>query len=327
MNLAWFDKHKNHLMLALVVVLFLILAFAPSYARTYTVILLSSIIMYVILSLSWSMFSGPTGYTSLATAAFFGVGIYNAALLGDYLPIGLLVLTGGLASFLLAYGVGTITLRLRGVYFAIFTFGLVELIKHVVSWIEVNVIGTRGQFVTRVDNVTVFYVLLGTLAILLITMFLIKRSKYGLALSSIGSSEDAAVHIGINVVRVKVMTFAISALFAGVAGTAMATRWGFIDPYIAFDAFYSFLPTLMAIFGGMGSLLGPILGASIFTYLQEILVTRFPYYYMLIFGTIMVITIIYLPNGIVGLFQKLFAYLIKKLRSGSPGGENADTKS
>jgi branched-chain amino acid transport system permease protein len=105
---------------------------------------------------------------------------------------------------------------------------------------------------------------------------------------------------------VKVITFAISAFFMGAAGSIMATKWTYIDPYIAFNALYSFMPVLMAIFGGMGQLYGPVIGAAIFTYLEEFLITRFPYYYMLIFGIILVIAIAYLPDGLAGLIQKLW---------------------
>jgi branched-chain amino acid transport system permease protein len=141
------------------------------------------------------------------------------------------------------------------------------------------------------------------LVILLLTAYLIKRSRFGMALQSIGENEEAAAHIGINVTNLKVFTFAISAIFMGAAGAIMATRWTYIDPYIAFKPLFSFMPVLMAIFGGMGAFYGPILGATVFAYLEEILITRFPYYYMLLFGIILVIVILYLPGGLVGLIQ------------------------
>ena len=84
----------------------------------------------------------------------------------------------------------------------------------------------------------------------------------------------------------------------------MATRWTYVDPYIAFNFLYSFLPVLMAIFGGMGQLYGPVLGAVIFSYLEEVLITEFPYYYMLILGFILLVVILYLPNGLLGLIEK-----------------------
>jgi branched-chain amino acid transport system permease protein len=211
---------------------------------------------------------------------------------------------GGLSSFCLALLVGALTLRLRGIYFVMFTFGLVELLLHFILWWEVNITGTTGRVVPTMDNTTVYHLMLMILAILVITSYLIRRSKFGLALQSIGEDEEAAAHTGVNVTRLKIVTFAISAFFIGAAGAIMATRWTYIDPRIAFNPLISFMPVLMAIFGGMGQLYGPIIGATIFTYLEEFLITRFPYYYMLIFGIIMVVAILYLPNGLVGLIQE-----------------------
>jgi len=289
----------------LLLIILVLLATLSLYASTYTVILLTSILMYIVLTLSWVIFSAPTGYISLAPAAFFGVGIYTSAILGKELPLPVVILIGGLASFCLALLVGALTLRLRGIYFAIFTFGLVELIKHLLLWYEIKFTGTRGRFVIVVDNTTIYYVMLTIFVVLLLTAYLIRRSKFGLALQSIGENEEAAAHIGVNVNALKTIIFAVSAIFIGAAGAIMATRWTYIDPYIAFDFRYSFMSVLMAIFGGMGQFYGPILGAAIFAYLEEILLTKFPYYYMLIFGTILVVTILYLPDGLVGLVQKL----------------------
>jgi branched-chain amino acid transport system permease protein len=218
------------------------------------------------------------------------------------LPV--VVVVGGLASSCLALVVGALTLRLRGIYFAIFTFGLVEFMKHLLLWYEINFTGTRGRFVVLVGNNTIYYVMLAILVVLLLTTYLIRRSRYGLALQSIGENEEAAAHTGVNVTLVKIITFAISASFMGAAGAIIATRWTYVDPYIAFKSLNSFMPVLMAIFGGMGQLYGPILGATVFAYLEEVLITKFPYYYMLLFGAILLIVILYLPDGLVGLIQK-----------------------
>ncbi|HJX40002.1 MAG TPA: branched-chain amino acid ABC transporter permease [Anaerolineales bacterium] len=276
----------------------------PLYASIYAEILLGTIFMHVIMTTSWTIFSGPTGYISLASAAFFGVGIYVSAVLGKVLPLPLVILVGAAAAFALALVIGALTLRLRGIYFCIFTFGLVELIKHVLLWWEINMMGTRGRFVVVVDQKTVYYAMLAVLVILLASALLIRRSRFGLALQSIGQQEEAAAHIGINVTWIKTLAFAISACFMGAAGSIMATRWTYIDPGIAFNPLFSFMPVLMAIFGGMGRIYGPLIGAAVFAYLEEILITRFPYHYMLMFGAIMVLVIVFLPTGLVGLMQK-----------------------
>ena len=302
---------------ALLVIIFLLLVALPYGRPGYTVILAYTILMYIILTVSWVIFSAPTGYISLAPASFFGVGIYTSAVLGKMLPLPVVVCIGGLASSCLALLVGALTLRLRGIYFAIFTLGLVELMKQSILWYELKFTGTRGRFLIPVDNNTIYYVMLAILVALLLTSYFIRRSKYGLALQSIGQDEDAAAHIGINVTLLKVITFAISAVFMGAAGAIWAIRLTYIDPYIAFDSANSFMPVLMAIFGGLGQSYGPILGAIVFSYLREVLITRFPYYYMLLIGVILVISVLYLPNGLVGLIQRW----LKR----NPGGQHANT--
>jgi branched-chain amino acid transport system permease protein len=263
----------------LLLLLLLLLAALPRIRPGYTVVLVYTILMYIVLTMSWVLFSGPTGYLSLAPAAFFGVGIYTSAVLGMKLPLPVVICIGGLASSCVAFLVGALTLRLKGIYFAIFTFGLVELIKHFVLWYELKFNNTRGRFLIPVDNNTIYYVMLAILVALLLTTFLIRRSKYGLALQS-------------------------SAVFIGAAGAIWAIRLTYIDPLIAFDINNSFMPVLMAIFGGMGQLYGPVLGAIVFSYLREILITKFPYYYMLLIGVILLVAILYLPNGLAGLMEK-----------------------
>ncbi|MFC2069683.1 branched-chain amino acid ABC transporter permease [Chloroflexota bacterium] len=291
-------------LLGLLAVILVLFATLPVYYTGYTIVLLSSIFMYIVMAVSWAIFSGPTGYISLATAAFFGVGIYTAAILGNTLPLLVVIVIGGLTSFCVALLVGALTLRLKGIYFAIFTFGLVLLIKHLLLWYEITYTHTRGRFVVYADNTTVYFIMLVILVMTMLTAYFVRRSRWGLALQSIGENEEAATHIGINVTMVKVINFAISAIFVGAAGAIMATRWTYIDPGIAFNPLFSFMPVLMAIFGGMGHLYGPVIGAVVFTYLEEFLITEFPELYMLIFGIILVVAILYMPSGIIGLIQK-----------------------
>ena len=297
---------KRPLQLGLLAVILIALATLPIHNSGYTIVLLGSIFMYIVLTVSWVIFSGSTGYMSLASAAFFGVGIYTAALLGDKLPIAIVICIGALLSFCVAFLVGALTLRLRGIYFAIFTFGLVELIRHLLLWWEINMEDRRGRLVVHVENDTIFWVMLAILVATLLTAYLIRRSRWGLALQSIGENEEAAAHMGINVTMVKIITFAVSALFVGASGAIIATRWTYVDPGIAFNPLFSFMPVLMAIFGGMGRLLGPVIGAIAFAYLEEFLITEFSELYMLIFGIILIVAITYMPDGLVGLIQKLW---------------------
>jgi branched-chain amino acid transport system permease protein len=299
------DKTKKYSLFAGFIVILLLLISLPSYASSYRVIFVTNILMYVILTLSWVIFSGPTGYISLATAAFFGIGVYTSAILSNALFLPLVIFIGGLASFCLAFVVGSLTLRLRGMYFTMFTFALVQLISNLAHWYEVNVTGTVGRLVLSLESTTVYYSMLVVFCLVLLASYYIKHSRFGLALQGIGESEEAAAHSGINVTLVKVTTFAISAFFMGAVGAVMTMRWTYVDPPTAFDIRLSFMPLLMAIFGGMGNLFSPIIGSSIFAYLEEILTTKFPYYYMLLFGGAMLLVIVFMPHGIEGVFQKL----------------------
>ena len=305
-------KTKKAFATTFVLLILILLVAAPLFAPIYTTILLTSIFMYMIISVSWTLFSGPTGYISLASAAFFGVGIYTSAVLGMVLPYPLVIVLGGLISSCLAFLVGMLTLRLKGIYFVMFTFGLVELLLNFILWWEFTITGTTGRVVPPMSNTTVFYVMLLILVTLVLTVIFIRRSRYWLALQSIGENEEATAHIGVNVTALKVIIYAVSALFMGAAGALIATRWTYIDPKIAFNPLISFMPVLMAIFGGIRPLYGPIIGAAFFTYLEEFLITRFPYHYMLIFGIIMVVAILYMPNGLVGLVEQLWNRLWRK---------------
>jgi len=301
---------KRKFALSMIILSIVLLGIAPRFAPPYTIISLITILMYVILTLSWTIFSGPTNYISLATAALFGVGVYTSAVLNKSLPLIVIVIISGLLSFILALLIGSLTLRLKGVYFILFTFGVTALIRNVIQWWETHITLTVGRHVPSAGNETVYAYMVTIYALTLLFIFLLQNSSYGMALQGIGENEDAAEHIGIDVTRLKVLTFAFSAIFMGAAGAVMATRWRYIDPTIAFNPLLSFLPVLMAIFGGTWLLGGPILGAVIFTLLQEYLITEYPYLYMLLMGLILVIVILYLPGGLLTLIMRLYIRLV-----------------
>ena len=285
---------------------------APSIVSDSMAISLITVLMYAILTLSWTMFSGPTGYISLATAGLFGVGVYLSAILRGHLPIEVIVLIGGLAAFLVALAIGLLTLKLKGVYFILFTFGVAALIRSSVQWFETRISGTVGRHVAGATNETVYLLLLILFSVTLIAGFLLRHSGPGLALQGIGQNQEAAEHIGINVTRVKVVTFALSSALMGMTGAVMATRFRYIDPNVAFNPLISFLPVVMAILGGISKLYGPLLGSVILVALQEWLITEYPYVYLLLFGLTLVVVVVWLPGGLVELTQK--GYFRAKVR-------------
>jgi len=296
--------HKRFFPLLFSISILIILAIIPGYIPVYYVTLLVSIFKYIVLTVSWATFCGPTGYISLASAAFLGVGMYTTAILGETLPLPLVILFGGLVSFLLALLVGLASLRIRGIFFAMFTLGLSEGLRHFINWWEISRQGRQGRWVISAPHTTIFYTMLIILVMTLLSSYFIRRSKFGLALQSIGEEEEAANHIGINVNALKVITFAITSFWIGATGAIIVTQWLYVDAETAFSVIYSFEPTLMALFGGIGEIYGWILGSVVFTIITEVLLTEFPYYYMLIFGIIIISVFLFFPSGLVGLLQK-----------------------
>jgi branched-chain amino acid transport system permease protein len=256
------------------------------------------------------MFSGPTRYVSLATAAFFGIGAYVMASLASSLPLPLVLLIAGAAGFVVALVVGLSTLRLSGVYFVIFTFGLSELIRQLVTWFQINVSKTRVSYIfIKLGDNELYYYLVVLWAILLVTCALVQRSRLGFALRVIGQDETVAKHAGINTTLAKLSMFALSAVFMSVTGAIMAPRWTYIDPNIAFNPLVSFQVVIMALLGGVSRLYGPALGAVPLVLLSEYLAGRFPYHFSIALGICFIVIVYLLPSGLSGLLERLGVYL------------------
>lgn len=319
-----YTTHRKLLLVGLFVLLLVFVVTFPLYGGAYPVRVLTTVLMYAIMAVSWTMFSGATGYMSLAPAAFFGMGIYTMALLQEELPFGVVIVVGGLLSFALALLVGLVTLRLKGIYFTIFSFGLVVFIGNVVNYVEAKIFQTHGRYLILLDRTMLLYVMFGLAVVTVLAIYFIRRSRLGLAMQSIGGNEEAAEHMGVNTTMVKVLTFAISAIFMGAAGVVTAPSLIYVNPGIAFSLSYSFLPILGAVFGGMGQLYGPVIGAVVFGYLEKTLKAQFATYFMLGFGIIMVAVILFLPNGIVGLVPMLQDKL-RKLRKGGQAEQHVNT--
>lgn len=283
-------------------------------ANEYALSLMISVLMYGVLASAWALFSGPTRYISLATVAFFGLGAYTTAVLGESIP------WAGVLAVALALGVGIAlvvglaTLRLSGVYFVIFSFGLAELTKQLVTWYEVNITREIGRYVfVDITQQDIYWQLLTLLALAIGLRAWLDRSRAGLALRVIGEDETVAVHVGINTTVLKVLLFALSAGFMSVAGAVMAPRWTYIDPAIAFAPVISFQTLIMALLGGASALFGPLLGAVPLVLLFEFLSAQFPNHYPILLGLVFLLIVYLVPNGIAGLLAQL-----RKTRTGTP---------
>ena len=282
------------------------LAFMPTQLGAYGVGLLLGMTGYVVLASAWALFSGPTRYISLATVAFFGIGAYTVAVLSETLPYPLVLVVAGLIGLSLALIVGLATLRLAGVYFVIFTFGLAELVRQLVTWYEVNVTGTLGRYIfLPITAEHIYWQLLALAAVTLLIGWLIARSRIGLALKVIGDDETVAAHIGIDISRIKLALFAISATIITLAGAIQAPRWTYIEPAIVFNPTVSFLTVIMALLGGANRLWGPMLGAIPLFLLFEWLSANFPNHYSIILGLMFIAIVFVVPRGVVALGEDL----------------------
>lgn len=289
------------------------LAALPTQLGAYDVGLLLGMTGYVALASAWALFSGPTRYVSLATVAFFGIGAYTVAVLSEVLPYWAVLLVAAAIGLVVALIVGLATLRLAGVYFVIFTFGLAELIRQLVTWYEVNVTGTLGRYIfLPISPEQIYWQLLALAAITIGIGWLIGRSRLGLALKVIGDDETVAAHTGINIAGVKLALFATSATIITLVGAIQAPRWTYVEPSIVFNPTISFLTLIMALLGGANRLWGPALGAIPLFLLFEWLSANFPNHYSIILGLLFIAIVFVVPRGVLAGMEDL----IKRTRKG-----------
>jgi len=281
-----------------------VVAAVPRVLGSYHVALGISLLSYIALATAWMLFSGPTRYISLATVAFFGIGAYTVGAFGETLPWWLVLVLAAAIGTAVALVVGLSTLRLSGMHFVIFTFGLSELIRQLVTWYEVNVHRSVGRYVfVDVTQEAIYWQLLALAILVFAAGWLIGRSRLGLALRVIGEDETVARHCGIDTTRAKLTLFAISALFTTLVGAVMAPRWTYIDPAIAFNPMISFQVVIMALLGGAGRLFGPLLGVVPLVFLFEFLSAHFPNSYSILLGAAFILVVYVVPNGIAGLIE------------------------
>lgn len=265
--------------------------------------------VYIVLSLSLHLIVGITGQISLGHAAFYGIGAYTSALitLQCGAPFWLAALAAALLSGMVALAIGIPSLRLRGGYLAITTLGFNEIIRLVlINWDSLTrgpmglpgipaptMLGYRFE-----NNVSYYYLILILVFITFIVMSRILHSKIGRNLLAIREDDIAAEAMGISLLKYKVIAFVIGAIFAGAAGSFYAHFVSYIDPQsFSFDE--SVIILSMVVIGGMGSLAGAALGATLMVILPEAL--RFLVQYrMLIYGIMLVVMMLLRPQGLLG---------------------------
>jgi branched-chain amino acid transport system permease protein len=217
-----------------------------------------------------------------------------------YATFGVALVLGTLMALL----VGLVTLRISGMFFVIFGFGLSELMRELLVWWEINKTHTMGRYVFVPFNTTMIYEhLLGLAVLVFLVGWLLRRSRLGVALLVIGDDETMARQAGINVPVAKLVIFVISSVFMTAVGAVMAPRFGYLTPNFAFNPLISFQVVIMALLGGMQRLWGPVLGVVPLVLLSEFLQVRFPFWFSVFLGLVFMIIVYFLPRGITGLVE------------------------
>jgi len=300
-------NRSDYKAIAVSVLLLIVAICLPWVVGDFAVTLAVNMAMFTVLATSWALFSGPTHYISLATAAFFGLGTYTMGLGLDFLPFWLLVPLAGIFGAVMAGVIGLATLRLSGVYFVIFTLGLAEMTRQVITYLQ-NATGQKGILISIWFEESTFYWMLVALAALIFLVgWAIGRSRLGFALRIIGDDEEVARHSGINTALSKVLLFMIPGAVAAMTGAIIAPRYGYIEPLIAFTPMLSFQVVIMALLGGTGRLWGPLVGVIPFSILWELISASFPNQTTLLLGLSFLIIVYLLPQGFVGLLLKIRA--------------------
>jgi len=290
----------------LVLVCLAVLAAVPLFGSGYIVYIANLLLVFVVLCLGLHIVIGETGQFALAHAAFYGIGIYTAALVGNVysLPFPLPIVAGGLVAGVIGVVLGAAALRMRDIYLALATFAFGEAMQWVfLNWTAV----TGGPNGLSISPATFFgfaivndkdaYPFVAVLAVLMVAATLvISRSRLGRSFRAVRDSEIAAMAMGVPVRRTKVTAFALSAVLAGVAGGMFATFSTFIHPdSLGFQT--TILVLTMIVVGGLGSIFGAVSGAIFFGLVSELL-RQAPQFQEIIYGLILMVFMMYAPRGL-----------------------------
>jgi branched-chain amino acid transport system permease protein len=269
--------------------------------------------MYAVMAQSWNFIGGLAGYPSFATAAFFGLGAYTSAiLLNNGAPMLLGWGCAGLAALLFAAFLGGAILHLRGHYFAIASLIVAEMLREIVNTMQPLTGGGKGLNLPLLKLSVAgqaqffFYAMLALAVVTLATAIVIHRSKLGFGLRCIQQNEGAAEILGINTYAYKTAGFSLSAVFVGIAGAIYASWVNYIDPPDVFDVLISVKPMVMVLLGGLGTIFGPAIGAVILLLFEEVVWRNFLTVHAAALGVIIVVLVLFLPNGLLALVRERF---------------------
>ncbi len=294
----------------------LLLAFAIAapllFQARYAQHVLILILLYVTLGSAWNLLGGFAGQLSLGHAAFFGIGAYSASILASKSSLSpwLAMLIGPLLVLPVASLVGWICFRLRGPYFTLATIAIGEMVRLVaLNWRDLTggAVGVviRPSIFSGTNKIPYYYIILAIAVATVALCYFISRRKLGYYLLAIREDQETAESIGINTTRYKLVALSISASLTALAGAFYANYFLFVDPTIVLPLSLSVEIVLMAIIGGLGTVQGPIVGAILLKLSSEIFRNQFANANLLIYGLLLVLVILFLPDGLLGGYRKL----------------------
>jgi branched-chain amino acid transport system permease protein len=303
------DAGLQRLCLGLIGVGLLVL---PNLVDNYIIYIMARLYVYVLVAVGLNLLTGYAGQVSLGHAAFFAIGAYTAAVLAESLQWPTLVCIAAATAFtaLVGYLLGLPCLRLSGLYLAMATLGFTLIVQELLLQLAVITHGSEGMLVPTAVILGVefdtdyrkYYLLFGMTAVMLAVARNLVRGRTGRAFLAIRENERAAEAMGVNLAQYKTIAFAISALYTGLAGALSAFLVGFLDPQ-EFSFFLSIQFITIIILGGLASLLGSVLGAGFLIVLPELL-AGLDVWQALVYGAIMVLTIIFMPFGLSGAIRR-----------------------
>lgn len=275
------------------------------------------ILQYIVLATAWNILGGYTGYVNFGTAAFFAIGAYTSVVLIKtlHVPVPVMIVAGGAISGLLGFGIGCLTLRLKGVYFSIATLALTVVLQTLVmNWDFVG--GATGFYAIRPRHVLLFtnyveflFALMAVLALIAVcTAWFIEHSRLGRGLAAIRDNEEAAECMGVPTLKLKLIATTVSGILMGMAGAPFPYYVTYIEPSTAFNLDYAVNSLAMPMIGGTTTWLGPVVGAVLLGTAQQVAtVTISSAMNLLLVGVVLVAFVILAPEGIVGLVRRVMS--------------------
>jgi branched-chain amino acid transport system permease protein len=305
-------ENRQVFVLALAAAAVCLVAAMPLLGSNYAVRVTTTICMFVTMALSWNFIGGYAGYPSFATAAFFGFGAYAGAILQTRgMPMLAAWVAATVSTALFSYILGFAILRLRGHYFAVGSFAVLELVKLGASnWagltgggsgLNLPIIPGGPEFAGRVF----LYSMLGLAILTFAVAMVVDRSRLGFGLRCIRQNESAANMLGVDVDRLKIAAFVLSAMFVGTSGAIYASWVSYIDPTDMFSILVTIKVPVMVLLGGAGTLFGPIVGVIVFQVLEERIWSSFLEVHSGVLGFVIVLLVFLLPGGLLRLPARL----------------------